>query len=132
MAPARVVENWVLSKFIGEGGFGKVWLGYHAKFYCMRVIKEIPLGGKGSEDVKNEVHALRTLHGPNIVHMVDAFEVRNGHYNCLMGPRTMVGDSLASPQCVVTTVHGVVTNFPLLDKTSCGEVLSNKSYCLAE
>lgn len=75
MAPSRVVDNWVLSKFIGEGGFGKVWLGYHAKFYCTRVVKEIRSAGKG-DDVKNEVEALRTLRGPNIVQMVDAFEVR--------------------------------------------------------
>lgn len=75
MAPSRVVENWVLSKLIGQGGFGKVWIGYHAQFYCMRVIKEIQLVGNGS-DVKNEVEALRALRGPNIVQMVDAFEVR--------------------------------------------------------
>lgn len=113
MAPARVVENWVLSKFLGEGGFGKVWLGYHAKYYCMRVIKEIPLNGKNTDDVKNEVQALRTLHSnPNIVHMVDDFEVRKCPFQLVDGLCTVGGDSLASPQGVVTTVRGVVTAVP--------------------
>lgn len=94
-------------KFIGEGSFGKVYLGHHHRLCSLRVIKEIDLSECSEEYVMEEVKALRRLRGRNnIVQLSEAFEVRNiqGIARSLAQQRRRV--SVASPY--VVAVLGIV------------------------
>jgi len=67
-------STYTLGRKLGEGGFGKVFLGTHNTTGIPRAIKRIVKDKRGKESFRNELAALLSLDHPHIVKLVEFFD----------------------------------------------------------
>jgi serine/threonine protein kinase len=75
-------KGYYLGKLIGEGGYGKVYHGYHSKYDFQVCIKELELALTEGEQYSqnNEIKILKMLDHPNIVKFLDDYRLNDKQY----------------------------------------------------
>ncbi|XP_013186649.2 serine/threonine-protein kinase fused [Amyelois transitella] len=74
------MESYVVSSFIGEGSFGRVFKAKHKETDAIVALKVIRKKGRSSKDLKNlrqECDIQRQLNHPNIIRMIDSFDTES-------------------------------------------------------
>jgi serine/threonine protein kinase len=91
----RIVK-WQSGGIIGEGGFGKVYLGMNSDTGELMAVKQVPLGSETNQQVESlrrEIALMQDLHHPNIVRYFGS-EAKDGFLNIFL--EYQPGGSIAS------------------------------------
>lgn len=91
----RIVK-WQSGGIIGEGGFGKVYLGMNADTGELMAVKQVPLGSESNQQIdalRREISLMQDLHHPNIVRYFGS-EAKDGFLNIFL--EYQPGGSIAS------------------------------------
>lgn len=93
----RHIVKWQSGGIIGEGGFGKVYLGMNADTGELMAVKQVPLGTEGNNQqidaLRREISLMQDLHHPNIVRYFGS-EAKDGFLNIFL--EYQPGGSIAS------------------------------------
>lgn len=93
--PKQIVK-WQSGGIIGEGGFGKVYLGMNSETGELMAVKQVPLGAESNqqiESLRREIALIQDLHHPNIVRYFGS-EAKDGFLNIFL--EYQPGGSIAS------------------------------------
>mgnify|MGYP003588373125 CR=1 FL=1 len=80
---AKIIDNYVLEKIIGQGQFGEVYRGYNKTTnvtVAVKAINRAKIRGKCYELLENEIKVLRSCDNPNIIHLYDIKKTNNNIY----------------------------------------------------
>ena len=94
-ASKRIVK-WQSGGIIGEGGFGKVYLGMNSETGELMAVKQVPLGNESNQQVdslRREIALIQDLHHQNIVRYFGS-EAKDGFLNIFL--EYQPGGSIAS------------------------------------
>ena len=112
-AASKSIGNYLLSKTVGEGTFGKVKLGVHlltGERVAVKVLEKDRIVDKGDiKRVTREIQILKHIRHPNVVHLLEVIEkpkhiqrVEEGYAGTYMPPQ-------ASKQLPMATVEATVS-----------------------
>lgn len=90
------IVRWQSGGIIGEGGFGKVYLGMNADTGELMAVKQVPLGSESNQQIealRREISLIQDLHHPNIVRYFGS-EAKDGFLNIFL--EYQPGGSIAS------------------------------------
>lgn len=73
-------QRYFLRKKIGEGGFGKVYMGYDSKLDITVCIKKLDYTFENKFRADNELQILKSLNHPNIVKYLDHYQFEEKFY----------------------------------------------------
>ena len=79
----KVVDDYIFSKKLGEGAFGKVYLTQkkgHKELYATKCLDLSKLNSKTAELLGNEINFLKKINHPNIVRLIDLKRTLNHAY----------------------------------------------------
>ena len=84
-AASKSIGNYLLSKTVGEGTFGKVKLGVHlltGERVAVKVLEKDRIVDKGDiKRVTREIQILKHIRHPNVVHLLEVIEKRRALSN---------------------------------------------------
>ena len=82
--PDRRIGHYILGRTIGEGTFGKVKIGLHETTKTKVAVKILEkskiVDVADAERVQREIHILKVVHHPHVVHLYEIIETQKKLY----------------------------------------------------